>query len=189
MHGGDISLISGNAENTKRFYMGTEQPAGIFHLDLLMLAGLCYRVRLSERWAACYRVLLLIIAPIYCFWEIEYVRGYTFSNMKFLFAALNYLLILTVFLILYAVTNRFGLTMVLGLTIFTFYGLLYAFIKEFRGNGLRAADIYAWRTAANVSGSYSIVFTEDMCKVVLYALALALLCCLVECKNRFGTDF
>lgn len=186
---GIFLLFQGMQKIQKDFTWEQSSLQGIFHLDLLMLAGLCYRVRLSERWAACYRVLLLIIAPIYCFWEIEYVRGYTFSNMKFLFAALNYLLILTVFLILYAVTNRFGLTMVLGLTIFTFYGLLYAFIKEFRGNGLRAADIYAWRTAANVSGSYSIVFTEDMCKVVLYALALALLCCLVECKNRFRDRF
>lgn len=156
----------------------------IFLMDILLLAGLHYKVRLSEKWSGYYRILLLLLAPAYCFWEIEYLRGNSVFTMKFLFAALNYLVILTVFLILYMVTNRFAPAFIAGIGLFTFYGLLYSFIREFRGNGLRAADIYAWRTAANVSGSYALVFTEDMCRVILYAAAVAALGCYVECRNR-----
>lgn len=104
--------------------------------------------------------------------------------MEFLFVFLNYFFILTVFLFFQTLFNRFRITVAVGMLTFTFYGLLYGFVKEFRGNGLRAADIYAAETAMNVSHGYTLKFTEDRIKVIVYAFTFFLICCHVNYKSK-----
>lgn len=165
---------------------GTDQeyPRQLFYINAVLLAGLCVKFELPEKWRGQLAAIIFSLSTVSCFLEIEKLHENEIGDMKFLFAALNYLLIITVFFLLHAVLNRFVLTIALGTGIFTFYGLLYSFVKEFRGNGLRAADLYAVQTAVNVAEGYSLEFTYDRIEAIMWMLLWTLLAANLHYRHK-----
>ncbi|WP_165920868.1 LTA synthase family protein [Muricomes intestini] len=147
----------------------------MFLLDCFLCVTLFARVRLSEHYDRVFCWLLLIIAPALCLINTEEAVGNQIRKMTFLMVVLNYALYLMAFLVLYLLTNRVQIAVCLGMSVFTIYALTNSFITEFRGNGIRTADIYAWKTAFNVSGRYSLVFTHQRGYIILVAFAVILL--------------
>lgn len=162
----------------------TEKLRGLFCLDGVLLLGLLGKIRVSDKVRECLSVVLFLAAPAFALGAIETLHDNSVAQMKFLFVFLNYFLILTVFVILYFFINRFAWTIAVGTGIFTFYGLLYSFVKEFRGNGLRAADVYAIQTAANVAGGYTLDFTEKRVAVILWAILLIIAAFYLSYENH-----
>lgn len=162
----------------------TEQLGGLLILNGVLILGLIIKIRIPDRVRENLSLLLFLAAPAFCVGSIEFLHNNTVAKMQFLFVFLNYFLILTVFMLLYFLINQVTWTIVLGTGMFTFYGLLYSFVKEFRGNGLRASDIYAVQTAANVAEGYILNFTEKRMKAILWAVFFVVICFYVFHKNR-----
>jgi hypothetical protein len=144
-------------------------------LDCFLCVTLFVRIKLSEHYDRVFCWLLLIIAPALCLMNTEEAVGNPIRKMAFLMVVLNYTLYFMIFLVLYLLTNRIRITVCLGTSAFTIYALANSFITEFRGNGIRTADVYAWKTALNVSGGYSLVFTYQRGYIILIAFAVVLL--------------
>ncbi|CUX33593.1 Sulfatase [Clostridium sp. C105KSO13] len=144
-------------------------------LNCFMCVTLFVRIKLPERYDRMFCWLLLASAPALCLLNTEEAAGNPIRTMAFLMVVLNYALYFLVFLVLYLLTNRIRISICLGMSSFTIYALANSFITEFRGNGIRTADIYAWKTALNVSGGYSLVLTYQRAWVILTAFAVTLL--------------
>lgn len=171
-------------------FMNTQMEAetgnlgSLFILNGVLILGLMIKIRIPDRVKEYLSLFLFLAAPAFCVGSIELLHNNAVAKMQFLFVFLNYFLILTVFMFLYFLINHVAWTIALGTGIFTFYGLLYSFVKEFRGNGIRAADIYAVQTAANVAEGYTLNFTEQRMKVILWAILFVVICFYVPYKNR-----
>lgn len=155
-----------------------------FLVDFFLILGLMVKIQISRHKAVFLMSVACMLASALCFFEIEFLHGNMINKMKFLNVFLNYILILFVFLLIHLIFNRFKLTMAAGMSLFTFYGILYDIVKELRGNGLRAADLYAAQTAINVAGGYSFELSEDRFTVILWAFTFVLLCCYVNYHPR-----
>ena len=162
----------------------TENLGGLFTLDGILILGLMIKFRIPDKVKEYLSLFLFLGAPAFCVGVIESLHDNSVAKMQFLFVFLNYFLILTVFMLLYFLFNNTAWTVAAGTGIFTFYGLLYSFVKEFRGNGLRAADIYAVKTAANVAEGYTLDFTEERMQVLLWAILLVLTGFYIFRKNK-----
>lgn len=162
----------------------TEPLKKLFLLNGILILGLMVKIKISDKIKGYLAAALFLVTPAYCVGTIEMLHDNAVSQMKFLFVFLNYFLILTVFFLLYFLTNRLSWTIAIGSGIFIFYGLLYSFIKEFRGIGIRAADIYAIQTAANVAEGYILNFTAKRVKVILGAIFLIICSFYISYKNK-----
>lgn len=132
----------------------------IFLLTFVVLVdiSLAIRIKISEKGQKIFSVFLLLIAPMICMVNVEYIIGNNLQNLISKFFALNYCIYLAVFLILQFVLNHTRWTIILGSSIFYVFAVVDAFIWTFRGTPLRAADVYAMKTAGNVVNGYKIVF-------------------------------
>lgn len=154
----------------------------IFLADCFLCMTLFIRIRISEQYQRIFCGLLLMISPVLCFLNTEVAAGNPIRKMAFLMVTFNYALYFMIFLILYLATNQIQIAIGLGMTICTVYALANSFITEFRGNGIRTADIYALRTALNVSEGYELVFTYHRAYIILVAFAVILLA--LRCEYR-----
>lgn len=157
------------------FQADVEAFRELHYINIVLILGFLVNVQIPEKWRRHFARLFFCFTPAFCVWQIEVLHGNVVSEMEFLFVFLNYVIILAVLLLIHVVINRFPVTIMLGTVIFIFYGLLYSFVSEFRGNGLRAADIYAAQTAANVAEGYSLHFTDVRTEAVLLAAGWILL--------------
>lgn len=155
-----------------------------FLLDQVLLLGLVFRIRISEKWRGYLSFLMFVTAPVFCFWEIEYVNESTVLGKELVIFLLTYLIMITVFLFLHVFINKACVSIAVGVVLFTFYGLLYSFVMEFRGNGLRASDLYAVQTAANVAEGYVLRFTPERVTVMLAALTFVLVSFYVSYRHK-----
>ncbi|MGC4019332.1 MAG: LTA synthase family protein [Muricomes sp.] len=166
----------------KSFSTIHEHTVFLFLIDCLLCLTLFIKVQIPERWERVFCGLLLLISPAICFLNTEAAVENPIRKMPFLMAALSYALYLMIFLILYLVINRIQIAVGLGMAICTFYALANSFIVEFRGNGIRTADIYAWQTALNVSDGYTLLFTYHRAYIILIAFAVIFLA--MRCRYR-----
>ncbi|MGI6071168.1 MAG: LTA synthase family protein [Blautia sp.] len=151
-------------------------------LDAMLCLSFALRIQLPAKWEAWFGALLLFGAPALCFYQTEYLQENPIRSMEFLMVFFNYVFYLSVFLILYLLTNRIRIAVPVGVGFFTFYTIANRFICLFRGNGIRSYDIYALRTAMNVAGNYELVFSRPMVRVLLVAIAAVLVS--VRCRYK-----
>ena len=83
----------------------------------------------------------------------------------------NMLLYLSLYMLLYIVTNSLRITAFLGTGFWTVIMLVNYFLVIFRGRPLYANDLLVMKTAYNVSSSYHYVLNEKTTWYLLYALA------------------
>lgn len=176
----------------KNFFTIHEHIMLAFLADCFLCITLFIRIQISEHYQRIFCGLLLLVAPVLCFLNTEVAAGNQIRKMEFLMVVFNYTLYFMIFLLLYMVTNRIQIAISLGMIICTVYALANSFIAEFRGNGIRTADIYALRTALNVSEGYDLVFIYHRAYIILIAFAVILLALRCEyrqksIKRRIGT--
>lgn len=131
-----------------------------------------------------YVIFLMVLAPAICFFNTEHVMDNPIIDMLFLMVVLSYAIYGFVFFLLYAITNRVKVTIVSGMILFTIYALANSFIKEFRGIGIRTADIFAIQTAANVARGYRLVFNQEKVEIILLAFTVILLSLHCQYRNK-----
>ncbi len=153
----------------------TKKYVDLIWISLLLLWSIiAVKINLSEKIQKKFFYVLMLGAPALCFYNTELLAKNSILDMEFLMVVLNYSVYLMIFFVVYAITNRIQAAMFLGMTIFTVYALVNSFVLEFRGNGVRANDIFALRTAINVSSHYSLEFTKYRVTIIFWALIVVL---------------
>lgn len=141
----------------------------LFAVDCLLCLSLAIRIKIPEKWQGYLAFFLFLAAPAINIFNAEYVVQNRVRDMVLLILALTYGVCLLLYLVLYVIIHRVRIALFVGMLILTIFGLANSFIVEFRGNGIRAADIYAVKTAANVAGGYHLIFTEYRATAILIA--------------------
>ena len=101
---------------------------------------------------------LLIIAAnsLYCFWIIEYVNNDKLIEMEPFYVGINVLGIFLMHLIILCWTNSLRACLFTGLSIWSFFAMVFHVVYEFRGEPLQIIDFTSVRTAFAVTGGYTI---------------------------------
>lgn len=157
----------------KNFSLWNSSIKYLLMIDCFLSLSIAIKVKMPEKWQGYLAFFLIMISPAVNIFNAEYVVQNEIRSMNILVLTLTYALCLLVYLILYVITHRIRITILIGMVMFTLFGLCNSFITEFRGNGIRAADIYAIKTAMNVAGGYKLVFNEYR------ATAILLGCCCI----------
>lgn len=155
----------------------------------LMLAAflslsLMIEIKINELWRCFYGITLLTIAPGAAFVSVEYINNNKVSEMTFITVVLNYLIYLTIYLIIYIISNRIWVAITIGNGICFIYLVINYFVYEFRGTPIRAYDLLAIQTAAGVASGYEMELNLRMAMILLYLLILVLLALKVRWKEK-----
>lgn len=149
----------------------------------LVLNGLYYLDKLeikNEVWIkllACRKVISGILVVfvcslnLYCMIDLKLDVLKTENNSAYFY---NILLYLSLYLLIYIVTNSLRITTLLGTGFWTIIMLINYFLMLFRGKALYANDLLVINTAYNVSSSYHYVLNEKTTWYLFYALATIL---------------
>lgn len=148
-----------------------------FIIAVIVSISLAIRVKISEKSQKLFSLFLLLSAPLICLWNTERILENRFENMSSTIIILNYCIYLAVFMLLILIFNRTSWAVILGSTIFYIFAVVDSFVWMFRGTPLRAADVYATKTAGNIMAGYKIVLPEKMIVGMLIAISLSLFAC------------
>lgn len=110
---------------------------------------------------------LLLLVPLGAFYAVDIInstRIFSFPTPRF-FA--NYLCYLLVFALLYAITRRVWLTVLIGGFFFLFFGIANYFVVEYRGQPILPWDLQSVGTAMSVAGGYRLIPTRKMAVAML----------------------
>lgn len=123
------------------------------------------------------------LLPIYSFYAMELINGGDFAGMSVRLAFYNYVFYLLVYGVFLAVTGRFRVASVFGLSTFIVYAIANAAVNDFRGVIIRAFDVAALGTGLSVAGNYRLLLSVDEVVCIGWIVAIiALLCATSEQK-------
>lgn len=153
-------------------------------VDLMLCMLMSIHIKFSARWEGYIAFATLLIVPGISFNFTELVAGNNIWDMKFLVVALNYVLYLSIYLLVYFIFNRIDISVSITMSFFTICALINSFVIEFRGNAVRMSDIYAIRTALNVTDGYSFVFTPQKMDIILKTVGIIFLMTHIRYKEK-----
>lgn len=114
---------------------------------------------------------LFLISPILSFILVEYLNGnvniFTFHPIRFVY---NLIIYYALYFVLLFITNRFTLSIIIGILFFSGYGIINTFVQQFRGSPILPFDIYSLTTAMNVASEYSFIPSLEMIVVAVISL-------------------
>ncbi|MDD6212990.1 MAG: LTA synthase family protein [Clostridiales bacterium] len=119
------------------------------------------KIRWPERVKTVSTVLILELGPILAVMLAEYVHGRSALGMTVTVAVFNYLLVLAIFCLFYALTHRIRMSMWAASVVLVVFSLVNYFVIQFRNEPILAGDVMALGTAMNVAESYQIVWTAN----------------------------
>lgn len=118
---------------------------------------------------------MLIVAPVCCFYFMEFMLRNPLEKMKFPLQLLNILFfeLFTLLLFFALKTVRGAVSITAGLS--AFIGLLTYFIVSFRGIPVQPWDLFSLKTAASVADNYEYRLTTKVFLLLLAFFALIIL--------------
>ena len=126
----------------------------------------------------------VLLGLLSALWMAEQVHGFRLWNLKARYIRYNLWLALAIFFLVYLISNRVKVSLMLTWTLVVGFSVLNYYVNEFRGEAISAADIFAVGTALNVAGSYRFEITVPVVQCALGAeILLALLHLLPAEKN------
>ena len=105
--------------------------------------------------------------------SMDVIFGY-FIHMRFIHFVFNMLILVTFFLILYAITNSFKISIIVLDIMAYIICVVNYFVTEFRGTAFIAVDFTTADTGLSVAGGYKYVFVFRMIIVTMMAIIIAL---------------
>lgn len=148
--------------------------------DVILCCLTGIRVEMSEKYHRWFARILFIIAPFYGFCLIEWIMCNFPFQMTPTILVLNYILFFLIFAFLQVFINNVRCSLSIGMILCLVFGMANSFVGKFRGMMIRTADIYAVKTAMNVSESYEFIFDWYMVIGILMTVAFVLIC--VRCE-------
>lgn len=155
--------------------------AGMGLILLLLIVG-CYlqsvKVRMHPVLNAVWILAGFLVLPYVMVHVIEYLSGHDVTLLPANLFWLNYFWCQIVYAVLFALTNHYRWSMVLGSVVCFLVGGVNHFVQLFRGSPFQLTDILAAGTAADVAGSYTIAVNYDLLmagSVTFLAISIATL--------------
>lgn len=154
-------------------------------LYLLGLFMLFVNINLSKKQNLICTIVLSVLSIFIIFYNTQFslstgVIAKTFSfmiHMRFIHLVFNLFILVTIFLILYAITNSFKITIIAMAVMSFIISTINYFVTEFRGTAFIAVDFTTADTGLNVAGGYEykFVFRMIVCFMVTAILITAAL--------------
>ncbi len=139
-------------------------------VSVAVLAPSVFEIKLEN--APLFSLALPVLLAGVCTVAGQYVSGFGLSEMSFEVLICNFILTLSLFYVVQAITGSLKFSLVFSFSaLFILYFINYALIL-FRGRGLSINDIYSIKIALSVSGNYEFVFSPNAVFVVVVFLAL-----------------
>ena len=106
--------------------------------------------------------LALIAAAVCSVIALELPYNTAFQTLPLQWVTLEFALALAILTLLYGAAQRFGIGPILGVIVFTGYGIAQHFIVQFKGAPILPSDLLALSTAMEVSGGYTYTLTDEL---------------------------
>lgn len=117
---------------------------------------------------------LVFCTPIICFSLIELIfsGAEAFSVMELQYKLINIAILYAVFIIVYYILFPYKATLILYTLLGVIYSIVNFYVAGFRnGNAILPSEIFAIKTALNVSGNYSVELANQIPALLLGTLA------------------
>ncbi|MBO6046368.1 MAG: LTA synthase family protein [Erysipelotrichaceae bacterium] len=160
---------------------------------IFVVTVLIYRkdFKVPEKWNTFVSILASGIVMVGNYVLLQWSQGYEIFLLEFntksdalKLIIINMLYIFLIFLIIFAITSSFKMS-IRGLTLITvIFGLANFYVVKFRGVGIIAADFFSLDAAGNVAGSYSYGFDDHIYIFLMISAAICLLAGKLN-KNTF----
>ncbi|MFV0351746.1 MAG: LTA synthase family protein [Oscillospiraceae bacterium] len=134
----------------------------------------------SHRSKIIYHCILMFTAPLPVLYVTEWMNGGSLAGLSFWALLLNYFIMVTIVLILYAFCNRFAVATITGAAALIAASTVNYFVLQFRKSVIVPTDIYGIGTATQVSSNYKLSFSG----VLLMAVALLLTIVFLSLRDR-----
>ena len=147
---------------------------------LLLILG-CYvqsvEVRMHPVLNAVWMCISFVALPIVMVHVIEYLSGHEIALLPSVQFALNVFWCQLVYAMLFALTNHYRLSIIIGSIVCFLVGGVNHFVQLFRGCPFQLSDILAAGTAADVAGNYIIAINYELLlagSITFLAISLAI---------------
>ena len=154
--------------------------AGMGLVVLLLILG-CYvqsvEVRMHPVLNAIWMCISFVALPIVMVHVIEYLSGHEIALLPSVQFALNVFWCQLVYAMLFALTNHYRLSIIIGSIVCFLVGGVNHFVQLFRGSPFQLSDILAAGTAADVAGNYIIAINYELLlagSITFLAISLAI---------------
>ena len=154
--------------------------AGMGLVVLLLILG-CYvqsvEVRMHPVLNAVWMCISFVALPIVMVHVIEYLSGHEIALLPSVQFALNVFWCQLVYAMLFALTNHYRLSIIIGSIVCFLVGGVNHFVQLFRGSPFQLSDILAAGTAADVAGNYIIAINYELLlagSITFLAISLAI---------------
>lgn len=138
-----------------------------------------FKITLPEKIEKVFRCILFLLAPLISVICIEYLNGNFLWDIKeaLLNSAMNYLLALLFYFVVYALSGSSKLSIKLVTPFLYIFGVVNYFVKLYKGAPFLPYDITSIGTAAAVSNTYPFTITHE----IIFTFSLVVL--LYSCAN------
>ncbi len=154
--------------------------AGMGLVVLLLILG-CYvqsvEVRMHPVLNAVWMCISFVALPIVMVHVIEYLSGHEIALLPSVQFALNVFWCQLVYALLFALSNHYRLSIIIGSIVCFLVGGVNHFVQLFRGSPFQLSDILAAGTAADVAGNYIIAINYELLlagSITFLAISLAI---------------
>ena len=142
---------------------------GFYYLEALDIKNeICKKLLAGRKLISGILVVFICSLNLYCMIDLKLDVLKTETDSAYFY---NMILYLSVYLLIYIVTNSARITTFLGTGFWTVVMLVNYFLVIFRGKPLYANDLLVIKTAYNVSSSYHYVLNEKTTWYLMYAIA------------------
>lgn len=141
----------------------------LYYLEKLGIKNeICKKLLAYRKFISGILVVFVCSLNLYCMIDLKLDVLKTENDSAYFY---NMILYLSLYLLIYIVTNSLRITTFLGTGFWTIIMLVNYFLVIFRGKALYANDLLVIKTAYNVSSSYNYVLNEKTTWYLLYAIA------------------
>gem|GEM_PF-122395 len=175
-------------------YFNNAAFAGCAFLILLCSFVFILEVEIPEKFRGLAGRVVLLLTPVAMFFLAEALNDNSALTKKLQAYPLNYAYYLLLYLIFFVVINRLRVSMLIANTIIYILSVINYFKLIFRGEPLQPWDIFAFKTALNVSDSYTfqltvvLIFTF-LCFILMNLISWKVDCSVKRIRNRVFAGF
>lgn len=174
--------VSTAAENAGYFYF-TYYFLSLLLVILISLM-IVFQVKPKKRFKKYYPIIMTIVSIVMTFVILELLNRNTFEAMisiSWLKLLLNGLILLAFYFLVFAITNRLRLTLIINALFVYILGLIQYTVVSFRQTPFTPVDLLSAQTGLRVAGGYQ--FTVDMYLITATLLFILLLLLIWKIKK------
>ncbi len=171
-----INLLQQYQTNANYGYTYFNYGAFLGSIALILLCGVLifFRLEIPEKFRSIAGVAALLITPAAMFFIVESLNDNSALHKIKQAYPLNFVFYLLLYLIVFVIFNNVRISLITVNTVIYILAVINHFKLMFRGEPLQPWDIFAVKTAMNVSSSYNLSLSILLIMSFLYFLVLVL---------------